>query len=175
MMDNQRSLARLPAADEMFYSSDLERALLLDFFMLFSRFECALKRARYVRSIDNRSSAGADWDEFAEVASAAWNKGPGPTLLATTTLCSNPPSRQIVTSDKTITWKVVPPVKPSDLHAVLATVRRVRNNLFHGGKYGSGPVKDPARDRSLVDAALCVLKECVSLSSAVEKQFPDDY
>jgi len=50
-------------------------------------------------------------------------------------------------------------------------VRRVRNNLFHGGKFLPVPPGDPDRDKLLVQHSLTVLRTCMSLHKRVAASY----
>jgi len=46
---------------------------------------------------------------------------------------------------------------------VLLSVRTVRNNLFHGGKFPDGVITDPLRDEQLIRDCLAFLKGLLGL------------
>lgn len=48
-----------------------------------------------------------------------------------------------------------------DLDRLLVLVRRIRNNLFHGGKFPEGPEDDASRDRELLKSDIAVLQACL--------------
>lgn len=56
---------------------------------------------------------------------------------------------------------------------MLRLVRVVRNNLFHGGKYQSGPFDEIARNENLLEAAITVLSHCLALSDPVREAFEE--
>lgn len=144
--------------------------LVLDFFATFSRFEFALKAAGYVKGTEN--SAAPDWDRFAQrcrerfegVAELALDDG-------IKYLLAHPPKKQVLVRGR-LDWKDAPP-EPNVpmLQSVLFLVRRVRNNLFHGGKYPGGPVKEMSRDARLLESSIKVLEHCVGLDTRVEREF----
>ena len=173
-MATQGALIGLPAARTLFYAPFLDRDLLLDFFMLFSRFEYALKRAgKYARGGRN-DSAEPDWEAFANDATAAWQGSGGASLPATVTLASAPPRRQVF-RDGRLGWADPPVVSGQSLNDVLRLVRTVRNNLFHGGKHPDGDIDEVSRNTALLTASVAVLRHCVSLLPSVEEVFPGDY
>lgn len=62
-------------------------------------------------------------------------------------------------------------MRPTDTEVwrLLLYVRTVRNNLFHGGKYESGPVSDPSRDEELIRSCLLVIDVLLDLDVKVAK------
>lgn len=66
-------------------------------------------------------------------------------------LVVNPPQIQSSTLD----WIQAPLDRGSVTADALESIRRVRNNLFHGGKHP--PHSPPGRDAALVEASLQVL------------------
>lgn len=48
---------------------------------------------------------------------------------------------------------------------------RIRNNLFHGGKFVGGYLEEFDRDFSLVKCALLILKEIVNFNEKVKNAF----
>lgn len=132
-------------------------------FQLFARFEHALKKERFVLGkVDE--PAMPDWDSFARKL--------GPLFYARAEkeeaaqiLFTHPPKQQVVEVNKQTNWKTKP--RPKDAVQLLAAVRRVRNNLFHGEKL------DPneGRDQALMVAALATLwmarERCVNVPSLV--------
>ena len=59
----------------------------------------------------------------------------------------------------------------SEIERLLNYVRRVRNNLFHGGKFTSLSVSDLGRNASLIEDSLVILKECLRLSGTVRAEY----
>ena len=171
-MEIRRPVSELPGARFLFYSPTLDRDLLLEFFMLFSRFEYALKRSgRYARAGRN-DSAEPNWELFASDASGAWLSGQGPNSAAVRALVSAPPRRQVF-RDGALGWADPPAASAESLTDVLRLVKTVRNNLFHGGKQPDGDIDEVSRNSTLLRASLLVLRTCVSLVPAVEEAFSD--
>lgn len=113
--------------------------LAIDFFVVFSRFECALKRSG-TYAIGNDDGVGPDWDKFA--------RDLGPRFLSDVlaldiapVLVANPPKKQVKLDDGMLGWKDTNAVeRTSDL---FVAIRRVRNNLVHGAKYQDGGAGHP--------------------------------
>lgn len=151
--------------------------LVLQFFVTFSRFECALKRARFVRG-DGYNNALPDWPKFANEK--------GNALLEDTTdmefiearafLLREPPRKQIlVRSGNYMQWRDnTKQDREGDAEYLLRLVRDVRNNLFHGGKYPEEPVSGRRlRHSTLLQACLTILEKCLSLDDDVKYFFED--
>ncbi|ASY74358.1 MULTISPECIES: hypothetical protein [Sinorhizobium/Ensifer group] len=123
-----------------------------ELFRIFARFELALKMARYCRDV--KGSVEITWDSFAN------SKHIGTKFLKHVrdsqlcpTILSDPPKPEVI--DQSGAWgfaaKAAIPVSTQDL---FGAVRRVRNNLFHGGKYFDS---EPKRDAALVAETIAVL------------------
>jgi hypothetical protein len=132
------------------------------FFILFSRFECALKRAKYIQA-----DASAAWDRFGK----ELGKGFFDQVKATgkaKTLLENPPKKQVVANGG-LGWKPMKP--PSTSVELLVAIRRARNNLFHGGKYSTGFEADISRDQTLLEESRWVLHRALEASAQVQVYF----
>jgi len=139
----------------------IDQELVLKFFWKYSTFECELKRRGFLK--EGESWAKPDWKKFVE---HLHRKGGFKVRMvqrlaeAIEALKAAPPRRQVV-KDGQLGWEDLSP-KPGDAH-VLKLLMMVRNNLFHGGKYLDGHVKEIARDSELLRAALTVLEACFEL------------
>jgi len=118
-------------------------------FATFARFEFALKEAGFVRA-DRSGSALADWDRFTnlprteKIAAAIRHAAMAPELA------NRPPKRQVATGQS---WEWQDVEAGDNANSLLRAIRRVRNNLFHGGKSGS----DPRDDILCKEAVGCLL------------------
>lgn len=148
------------------YGVQYDRDLVLEFFLEFSRFEYALKRARFLKK--RTEDAIPDWDGFAQsLGGQLADRHDSQFMQARSTLFARPPKKQIRGPSGELTWRESTRGSGETEDAfLLRLVRTVRNNLFHGGKYPypEGPVDDPARDRELLRAALGVLPKCRQLN-----------
>lgn len=140
--------------------------LAFSFFKLFAQYEYALKAMRFARS-GAGGQAEPDWDRFSnEIGSLVLNK-PNKTLLnATSYLFENPPKKQVLI-DGVISWQPVPNTERS-AQMLFSHIRRVRNNLYHGGKF-HGHWLDPDRSEELISKSLVVLKELKSMYSDLKE------
>ena len=62
--------------------------------------------------------------------------------------------------------------RQTDLEAdlILLYVRRVRNNLFHGGKFNEHWFA-PERSQKLLESSLIILYHCLDLSAPVKEAY----
>lgn len=160
---------------ELLNSLNLDKDLLLDFFIVFSRFEYSLKRAGFLKS--NDGSAEPNHDKFGSTYKNQFQDliaGSEEFTVAVNYFFDTPPKRQWVNDGK-LDWKNQDQSQLArNLNNLLVLVRTVRNNLFHGGKYPSGPVDNPERNEKLLKNSLVVMKTCLDLDSNV-KTFFEDY
>jgi hypothetical protein len=146
--------------------------LVVSFFVVFSRFEYALKRSRFVCTFED-GSVKANWDRFASEHEKRFNP------LLTPELCeaceyfeANPPKKQIKAEGR-LDWENTPSRGSEPLLCwLLRLVRQTRNNLFHGGKFPSGHIDETARNRDLLRHSLTILEACIPLDPDV-RQFMD--
>ena len=127
-------------------------------FKLFSRMEYALKATGFHCGEGN---ATANWTGFAksdEIEALIANPRPKRLVDAIAVISGQPPRKQVVVND-TLQWADVPPNSNSDADILLQYVRRIRNNLFHGGKF-NGNWFAPQRSERLIDAAITILNSC---------------
>ncbi|MER9951856.1 hypothetical protein [Mesorhizobium sp. M0047] len=126
----------------------------LELMRVVTRFEYALKEIGYGRPGKN-GEVDVDWDGFANTElKAAFFKRIQENAVAPT-LLSKPPSKQILTG-KTLDWEEGSP--PTSVQDLFGAMRRVRNNLVHGGKSGD---KDSDRNDKLVSESIDVLTEAL--------------
>lgn len=125
------------------------------FFQLFAQFEYALKALGYGRA-GNADAAEADWDRFAnEVGQALLREEMLEIVEARNYLFDLPPKRQVWIGGA-VYWRIVPNTERSP-QILFAHIRRVRNNLYHGGKF-NGRWIEPDRSEELVTKALLLLQ-----------------
>jgi len=151
----------------------LDRNLITEFFFVFSRFEYALKRAGFLKP--NRRSAEPDWDTFGDALEQKYNSDETPQLSSSVDyLLSEPPKRQIVQEDGSLGWDPDKRGSETEIVWLLLLVRRIRNNLFHGGKYPYMPLPEPARDDRLLESSLVLLEACLDWDDEVREYFMSD-
>lgn len=149
--------------------------LAMDFFIVFSRFECALKRSIAYAAIDNQGKVSADWDGFArdlgnDFLEEVIARDVAPELI------NRPPKQQIMLPNGGgLGWREAPVVRSSG--ELFVAIRRARNNLMHGAKYRDqatgymGLVEGSERDDVLLDQSLTVLGLALGRSPDVHRFF----
>ena len=138
------------------------------FLATFSRMEYALKASGYLQNVND---AHPDWDRFAADIRVEFEEiDDGDFRTAVKYLREEPPCKQIV-QDGQLTFVDRPADGQPVAHQVLLMVRRVRNNLFHGGKYSPASEANPGRDRALIEYSLIVLEHCITQNSAVRERY----
>ncbi len=153
----------------------IDEKLLLDFFLTFSRFEFALKNSGfYVKRRDTSLpyEARPDWDSFAQRLKDEFHTDAPPRLRAACDhLLYNPPWREVVGGD-TFGWDTTAEDESlSEIERLLRYVRRVRNNLFHGGKFSTLPELETVRNVALLEDSLVILRECLRLIDEVRRAY----
>lgn len=144
----------------------------LEFFAIFSRFECALKcqDCQKKAKAEDGDNAKAYWEEYAEyldTKSELCEK----IKAAAEDLLKEPPQQQIVGE---VRWKT-PHDSAKGVLNIFLKVKRVRNNLFHGGKFASGNGwYDKDKDQKLVETSLKILYICLEDKNPVTKAFFDE-
>ena len=154
------------------YLEDVEinRELVLRFFLVFSRFEFALKFAGYARG--NENYVEPNWKCFAASIRDRFDKNHSPQLAqACDYFLVNPPNQQ-VWIDSSLAWSPnIPTNRNSEPELLIALVKRVRNNLFHGGKYHAKMHEETARSEELLRGSILILEECLRASPKVRRAY----
>lgn len=137
--------------------------LVFDFFIIFSRFECALKTSGYLKN--KKGWAEPDWDKFEKYLPSN-HKNPDDKKVkdAIKYIIENPPKKQM-NKDSKLYWENR---KDSSLSKL---IRRVRNNLFHGGKFYGDYNKEDSRNRKLLENCIIILDYWLSLNESVKDNF----
>lgn len=134
----------------------IHKDLLVKFFVVFSRFEYALKRTGYCFP-DRNSIATPDWKKFSQECCALSQDDLSRLNEAGKYLLEFPPKQQVyannVLSFAAVAWEK----EPHPAAKLIRYVKIVRNNLFHGGKYPGEPVEDVSRNKDLLASCLGVL------------------
>lgn len=151
---------------------EIPQALVYTFFESFARFECAMKESDCCgRGRNNR--AEPNWTKLAERLGPLLAAQQGRKLgFAMAYLLSKPPEVQVFRDGRAVFVKT-PLRGENDGQRVLDALKRVRNNLFHGGKHTHHSPEE--RDPSLLECALVVLEAIadldVNLSAVYRGQF----
>jgi len=136
------------------------------FFKLFAQYEYSLKAMGYGAAGRN-GQAEHDWDRFANsIGSRIMAVNDEAIADARKYILDQPPKRQ-VWSNGAVQWEAVPNGDRSS-QALFGHIRRVRNNLYHGGKF-NGRWIDPDRSRELIGKSLLLLETLVPLDSGLNE------
>jgi hypothetical protein len=148
----------------------INRELVLDFFLYLSRFEFALKVTGYARG--NETRVDLHWDKFVTEIAPSFSKDRTKELAeACDILLVNPPHKQVIVNGS-LGWNTTLPCDTSkEFELIIGLARRVRNNLFHGGKYNAQFHEETARNEALLKAVIVIIEECLHLAPNVRGQF----
>ncbi len=145
------------------YAREAPREEAVRFTFAFARMEYALKNAGFFL-VDERHAVSADWDRFALKTNDLEETATGELAKAVAYLYENPP---MVERERRGQIDFEAPARQGRSNAELCRmVRRVRNNLFHGGKV---PYHD--RDERLVRCSLEVLRALLEQNEMVAAEF----
>lgn len=141
--------------------------LATEMFRTFARFEYALKAAGFH---NGDGAAEPNWRSFAQSIPAVFDNPGDPDLEAAVGyILDHPPKKQII-ADGLLTWSVSAPDTDLKSDRVLIYMRRVRNNLFHGGKF-NGRWFEPERSEFLLRHSLVILRACIDASNDLGQAF----
>ena len=141
--------------------------LATELFRKFARFEYALKASGFN---DGDGEAKANWRNFAlSVEAQLQNSQTSELREAINFMLQQPPKKQIIRNGL-LEWDAAPPNTNSTADLILLYVRRVRNNLFHGGKF-NGHWFAPERSEKLLRHSLVILEACLDASPQVKQAY----
>lgn len=141
--------------------------LSFDFFKFFSRIEYSLKAASFHTGEGN---ANPDWTTFAQDIDSKFQAIQDKKLNeAKQYILSNPPKKQVIEQGN-IAWSDAAPTPGNGTDLLLLYVRRVRNNLFHGGKF-NGNWFAPERSEELLNSSIIVLEYALESNDKVKEAF----
>jgi hypothetical protein len=148
--------------------NDLElHRLAADFFRMFSRMEYALKVSGF---LVQKRSAEANWTSFAEEIHDRFEKINAEQLRNQTTYLLREPPKKQINNKGLLEWDATLPDAKNQTDLLLQYVRRIRNNLFHGGKF-NGHWFEPERSGSLINAGIEILNACLQVSDKVREAY----
>ncbi|MEL5266008.1 hypothetical protein GVN99_15460 [Serratia marcescens] len=140
-------------------------ALAYEFFKCFSTAEYALKASGFFDK--NANHAQADWDAFAREQKIIDLVGADFLNRPVRYILDNPPNKQVIDND-TLSWSVSEPQNKPECEKIFIYIRRVRNNLFHGGKLFRGGWLEPQRSVSLMMASIEIIEAAMNELDAVK-------
>lgn len=140
--------------------------LIYEYFKVFSRLEYALKRVGLVK--ENPTKIDIDWEAFRISISEKYTGNE--VRHQVNYIIENPPQKQFFEKGKLL-WKQAKPQHKDELTLLLVYIKRVRNNLFHGGKYQGDTLPMLDRDIVLISFSLTILQHLISLNLRVKKAY----
>ncbi len=154
-----------PFLDDVYNKVDFDRELVFKFFTVFSLFEYALKNTKY-RQFRN-GKVEANWELFVDDIPNFTIAPMSELDNAVNYLINRPPKKQILDANSHLTFEeqVNRPIGLSDLVWLSILIRRVRNNLFHGGKFRY----ERPRDTELISHSLIILESWSQCNNDVKK------
>jgi hypothetical protein len=143
---------------------NFDRELVFKFFTIFSLFEHALKQAGFTR-VNPNGDVYPNWDTFAHAIDAQFNIQANPELLTAVNYFVNHPTKKQVFTNNQLNFVLTQrPPNTSDTEWLATLIRRVRNNLFHGGKFKY----DRYRDTLLIQFSIVILEAWAELNPDVQ-------
>jgi hypothetical protein len=139
---------------------NVPRELTLEFLASFARFEFALKKAGY--AVGDDTKVMPDWDSFARDVAQLDAALLAQILKTCQYLQQHPPKKQVLRNGA-LFWVDRQGTSGSTIGDVLLSVRTVRNNVCHGGKFPDGVVIEPLRDEALIRDCVAVLDGLLDL------------
>jgi hypothetical protein len=147
------------------------KAIIYDFLITFARFECALKNT--IRFL-HPSEAEPAWDTFAESISLVFNPDSSlKTRNAVDYILNDPPRKQINELGVLIWQNNILNDENSITRKLSVYIRRVRNNLLHGGKF-NGSYTPESRNHQLIISSLIILNDWINLDPEIKSNFLAD-
>lgn len=151
-----------------FEELQIDAELVCEFFGVFARFEYAMKATTYCTS-DRYGNALPDWRKLKEqLGQPVCEAGTERVVAAIDYLLEEPPQVQMCVDGRPEFVELELDGGNSGAQAIEAA-RRVRNNLFHGGKHT--PHSAPERDTSLIQASLAVIGACLEIDETLNTEF----
>lgn len=156
----------------------VDRELLLEFFLTFSRFEYALKATGFlVRHPEDRPRqppAEPDWDCYAVSLRAQFSSTASAALQgACQHMQDSPPNRQVLLNGSPAWETQARDPHVPEIDFLLRMVRCVRNNLFHGAKHNVDVHESTDRTERLLRDCLTILAACLAISPNQERAYAD--
>ena len=139
----------------------------IQLFQKFARIEYALKAAGFH---NGDGPAMPNWNKFASSVPGVFENDPA-IAAAVKYMIEKPPKKQMIRDDL-LEWEDQAP-NANKTDEILLCVRRVRNNLFHGGKF-NGHWFEPERSKELLMYSLSILDACLRASPALKEAFDND-
>lgn len=147
--------------------SDID-SLCFEFFREFSRYEYCLKVTQLQQKTDG--DAMANWDWYAKDVEHVFASPKDPRFVAAIDYFTQHPPKKQVVKDGALTWDETPLQEKRVALKIFVLIRRIRNNLFHGGKF-NGQWFEPESSEALIQHALIILRACGQSHPEVRKAY----
>ncbi|MEY0970665.1 hypothetical protein [Providencia huaxiensis] len=144
-------------------------------FKIFAQYEFFLKMHGFT-SERRDGSIKLDWDKFSnEIGAQIFENKHDELQAAINYLFNAPPKKQILKEGK-LSWQGQE--KDTDIkktpQLLFSYIRRVRNNLYHGGKF-SGHWFDPERSETLINSSLIILESLKEMHHPLMKATKENH
>ena len=159
-----------PFLDGVYDRLNFDRELVFKFFAVFSLFEYALKQSGYIppESTKVKRKVEADWTRFVKDTQGKFDPSSSPALKeAVSYLLTYPPMKQKIENGDVVFKRSAPNANSTDTEKLSIYIRRVRNNLFHGGKANY----QRPRDTELIQHSIVILESWSQLDRNVQQAF----
>lgn len=147
------------------------RVLINEFFITFARFECALKASGFADGDQERVLA--NWETFAARIRRDFDNSTKPksVLDAIDYLTQHPPRIQNYVNGS-LGWRnrTFEPNQPL-VNKLCLSIKDIRNNLFHGGKFNGNYQEDVSRNYILLKSAIEVLNHWLRLDQTIRQNY----
>ena len=153
----------------------LNKEQVFEFFKLFSLLEFGLKSTNYaIPRGKNEISVKADLRKWkTDISKSVSHENLAGVKTHVEYLSSYPTKRQVIKDGK-LDWEpVVRSKRKLQITEIVDLLITTRNNLFHGGKYPSGPVDNPERNNKLISACSEILRELIKMDSKVYEKIKE--
>lgn len=152
------------------YVLPLPRARFADFFLLFARFEFALKVGGF--AVAGRYGAEVNWKSFSEAGADSVFQEQAKDIQVAVAYLEGMPPKQETYFNGSFGWKArTAPTSYSRMRALLFYMQGARNNLIHGAKFLEKESQDPDRARKLLEAAEVLITYFVLRNHPVSEAF----
>ena len=145
--------------------------LITEFFITFSRFECALKESGFATG--NGQHVNPNWDSFTQNISTSFeNSEKNVTVKNAIEYLSNNPPRIQNLENGLLSWRgrIFQNNDPT-INKLSLSIRDIRNNLFHGGKFNGNYEEDVSRNFILLKHSIVILNHWLNLNNNVKQNF----
>ena len=141
--------------------------LCLNFLILFSRFEFAIREFENFRQ--NKAIAQASLEKYVASISKSFDSNQSEELLGAVNFILQDPPKVLMNSNNQLIW-VNDVVGGSIEIQLLEYIRRIRNSLMHGGKF-YGQITTNARNWRLIESSMLIIEKWIDLNDDVKECF----